>query len=626
MQMPRPIELLAPAKTASIGMEAIRHGADAVYIGSPRFSARAAASNSIEEIIELTNFAHLYGAKVYVAFNTILTNEQLPEAEKLIWELYRAEVDALIVQDMGLTKLNLPPISLHASTQVDNRTPQKVDFLDQCGFSQIVLARELSLEEIASIHNAVPKTRLEVFVHGALCVSYSGQCYISQALFGRSANRGECAQFCRLPLDLRDANHNLIVEGKHLLSLKDLNQSNQLLPLLQAGVSSLKIEGRLKEAPYVKNVTAYYREELDALFAQYPDQFCRASAGHCSTNFTPQPEKSFNRGFTSYFLNERIPHISQPNTPKSMGEPMGMVKDIRRYELIASGIKPWNNGDGAFFIDANGTPGGFRVNRVEGTHLFPAQMSEIANLRPKTVLYRNFDQAFDRLLNKPSLERKINVRIALRECSFGFVLALESEEGISVSLSFPQEKQEARSPQRDQLIKQLSKLGGTIFEIAPNTPELPAIEIECSREWFIPSSVLAEWRRQGVEALLRALRLNHAPKLQKWTQTTHPFPLQEGKDKLTYLGNVSNTKAEQFYHQHGVQIIEPAFELNAPANAPLMFCRHCLRYSLGGCIKHGGEHLPYMEPYYLYQGNNCFRLEFDCKTCQMKVIKEETEP
>lgn len=607
-------------------MEAIRHGADAVYIGSPRFGARAAASNSIEEIIELTSFAHLYGAKVYVAFNTILTDEQLPEAEKLIWELYRAEVDALIVQDMGITELKLPPIALHASTQVDNRTSQKVEFLDQCGFSQIVLARELSIEEIANIHNAAPKVRLEVFVHGALCVSYSGQCYISQALFGRSANRGECAQFCRLPFDLRDANHKPIAEGKHLLSLKDLNQSNQLLPLLQAGVTSLKIEGRLKEAPYVKNVTAYYREKLDALFAQYPDQFCRASAGHCSTNFTPQPEKSFNRGFTSYFLNGRIPHISQPHTPKSMGEPMGMVKDIRRYELIASGIKPWNNGDGAFFIDANGNPGGFRVNRVEGTHLFPAQMSEIANLRPKTVLYRNFDQAFDRLLNKPSLERKINLRLTLSECSFGFVLSLETEEGTAVSLTFPQEKQEARSPQHDQLIKQLSKLGGTIFEVAPDTSEAPAITIECSKEWFIPSSLLAEWRRQGVEALLRALRLNHIPKLQNWKQTTHPFPLQEGIDGLSYLGNVSNAKAEQFYRQHGVETIEPAFEQCALKNVPLMFCRHCIRYTLGGCIKHGGEHLPYMEPYYLYQGENCFRLEFDCKLCQMKVIKEETEP
>ena len=346
----RPIELLAPAKNLECGMEAINHGADAVYIGAPRFGARAAAGNSLEDIEALVRYAHLYRVRIYVTVNTILKDEELAETEKMIWDLYRIGVDALIVQDMGITRLNLPPIPLHASTQMDNRTPQKVKFLAEAGFRQVVLARELTLDEIAKIHAACPETPLEVFVHGALCVSYSGQCYVSQACFGRSANRGECAQFCRLSFDMVDADGKTIARGKHLLSLKDMNQSENLEALLDAGASSLKIEGRLKDVAYVKNVTAYYRQKLDAIFKRRKE-YIRASSGTVRLAFRPQLDKSFSRGFTDYFLHGRTPDIFSFYTPKSLGEEMGVVKEVRGNYFTVAGVKPFSNGDGLCYLD-----------------------------------------------------------------------------------------------------------------------------------------------------------------------------------------------------------------------------------------------------------------------------------
>ena len=390
----RPIELLAPAKNLECGIEAINHGADAVYIGAPR--------------------AHIYNVRIYVTVNTILHDEELPETEKMIWELYRAGVDALIIQDMGITRLNLPPIALHASTQMDNRTPEKVKFLSDIGFRQVVLARELSLEEIKKIHDTCPETLLEVFVHGALCVSYSGQCYVSQACYGRSANRGECAQFCRLAFDLVDSNGKTIEQNKHLLSLKDMNQSDNLEALLDAGATSLKIEGRLKDVSYVKNVTAYYRQKLDLIF-KYRKEYVRASAGTVKTTFTPQLDKSFSRGFTDYFLRGRNPGIFSFSTPKSLGEEVGTVKEIRGNYFTVAGVKSFSNGDGLCYIDDNGRLQGFRVNRVENNKLFPQEMPR---LKPKTRLYRNFDQEFDKLMQKKSAERKIAVDICLTENNF----------------------------------------------------------------------------------------------------------------------------------------------------------------------------------------------------------------
>ena len=620
MMKQRKIELLAPAKNLECGIEAVNHGADAVYIGAPKFGARAAAVNSLEDIAALVAYAHLYNVRIYVTVNTILKEEELAETEKMIWELYRIGVDALIVQDMGITRLNLPPIPLHGSTQMDNRTPEKVRFLADAGFRQVVLARELSLQEIRRIHEACPETPLEVFVHGALCVSYSGQCYVSQACFGRSANRGECAQFCRLPFSLVDADGKTIVRDKHLLSLKDLNQSEVLEDLLDAGASSLKIEGRLKDVSYVKNVTAAYRSKLDAIFARRKE-YVRASSGTCRFDFTPRLDKSFSRGFTHYFLQGRDREISSFDTPKSLGEEMGTMKEQRGNYLTVAGVKPFHNGDGVCFLDEQGRLQGFRINRVDGNKLYPA--GDVPRIKPRTRLFRNFDQEFERILARKSAERKIGVGWELADTSSGFALTVADEDGNRITLSFPYPKELARTPQPENLRTQLGKLGNTPFEVmplggtdSPSATTAPAIAINLSQNWFIPASVIADWRRQAIDKLTAARRITYRRELHVWKPTRHRFPATS----LTYLGNVMNTAARSFYQAHGVASVEPAYEKQAVPEAVLMFCKHCLRYSMGWCPTHQKGHSPYREPYYLVgTDGKRFRLTFDCKNCQMKV-------
>ncbi|MCM1108022.1 MAG: U32 family peptidase [Clostridium sp.] len=611
MMKQRKIELLAPAKNIACGIAAIDHGADAVYIGAQRFGARAAAGNSVDDIARLVEYAHLYRVRAYVTVNTILRDDELADTERLIWDLYRVGVDALIVQDMALMRLNLPPIPLHASTQMDNCTPDKVAFLQRMGFRQVVLARELSLDEIRRIHEActVP---LEVFVHGALCVSYSGRCYVSQHCFGRSANRGECAQFCRLKFDLEDSKGYVIERGKHLLSLKDMNRSDELEAMLDAGVSSLKIEGRLKDVSYVKNVTAFYRRRLDAILRRRPE-YAKASSGTVSTTFTPQLDKSFNRGFTTYFLHGRKADISSFNTPKSLGEEVGTVKESRGRQLTIAGVKSFANGDGLCYIDDKGELQGFRVNRVENNKLF---LSNPLNVRPRTRLYRNFDQDFERLLARPSADRRIALRWTLEEIDRGFALTAEDEDGVSATMVFDIEKQVAEKPQQENIRFQLCKLGNTPFEATE-------VDIRWETDRFLPSSVLAEWRRQTVEALLGARRANYpqerAPRLSEVPQDD----FYAGK-RLTYQANVMNREAEVFYKGMGVLDVAPAFECKEPCDAALMTCRHCLRYSLGWCSKHSHERSPYREPYYLVSADGRrFRLEFDCRNCCMKVYADE---
>lgn len=601
----RKIELLAPAKNLECGIAAIDHGADAVYIGAPKFGARAAAVNSLEDIAALVEYAHLYNARIYVTVNTILKDEELQETEKMIWALFRVGVDALIVQDMGITGLNLPPIPLHASTQMDNRTVEKVRFLADAGFRQVVLARELSLREISKIHEACPDVPLEIFVHGALCVSYSGQCYVSQACFGRSANRGECAQFCRLPFSLVDAEGRVIVKDKHLLSLKDLNQSDELEALLDAGASSFKIEGRLKDVSYVKNVTAAYRRKLDAIFARRKE-YARASSGSCRYAFNPQLDKSFSRGFTHYYLHGRTKDVFSFDTPKSLGEEMGTMKEARGNYLTVAGLKSFNNGDGVCYIDEQGRLQGFRINRVEGNKLYPQEMPRI---KPRTVLYRNFDQEFEKILARKSSERRIAVSVRLTDTPFGFALTLTDEDDNSVTLSLAREKEPARTPQEENLKTQLAKFGNTPFEAV-------RIDIDFAGNWFLPASVLADFRRQAVEKLISARRINYRRELFVLKPTAHAFP----QSTLTYLGNVMNAQAVSFYAGHGVASIAPAFERAPAEKAVLMFCKHCLRYSMGWCPVHQRERSPYREPYYLVSTDGKrFRLEFDCKNCQMKV-------
>ncbi|MTU28878.1 peptidase U32 family protein [Parabacteroides merdae] len=603
----RPIELLSPAKDLNCGIEAINHGADAVYIGAPKFGARSAAGNSLEDIRELCEYAHLYEARIYVTLNTILKEEELEEAERMIWDLWRVGTDALIIQDMGITRLNLPPIPLHASTQTDNRTPEKVRFLEAAGFTQVVLARELSLNEIRRISEATT-VPLEVFVHGALCVSYSGQCYLSAALSGRSANRGECAQYCRLPYTMVDATGTEIVTHKHLLSLKDMNRSDQLEALLDAGVSSLKIEGRLKDVGYVKNITAYYRKKLDAVLSRRPE-YRRASAGRSTYTFEPVAEKSFNRGFTPFLLEGRMADITAFNTPKSLGEPVGMVKEIKGNSFTVAGLKQLNNGDGLVFFNRKGELEGFRVNRVEANRVFPLDMPQLA---PKTPLYRNFDQAFDKLLAKPSAERKLSVEIEFLDNPFGFTLCMEDETGARIMLTEPFAKELARREQQDNIRTQLSKLGNTPFEASK-------VVVGLSENWFVPSSLLADMRRRGVEKLLEARRARYPRETVKRVQPSVSIPFPERQ--LTYLGNVANGKARSFYQDHGVEQIDPAFELSPRKDVPLMFTKHCLRYSMGWCPTYQKDKSPYKEPYYLLYKDTRLRLQFDCKHCQMLVFE-----
>jgi len=602
----RSLELLAPAKNLECGIAAIDHGADAVYIGAAKFGARVAAGNSVDDIRQLCHYAHQFDAKVYVTINTIIYDDELKDTERLILELQEAGVDAILVQDMGLlesSKFKVQSLKFHASTQTDNRTVEKVRWLRSLGFRRVVLARELSVDEIAAIHREVPDVELEVFVHGALCVSYSGLCYASQHCFGRSANRGACAQVCRMKFDLLDADGRELEHQRHLLSLKDLNQSAHLEELIQAGAVSFKIEGRLKDATYVKNVVAAYSQRLDSIIAKHPDEYCRASKGRCTYTFTPNLKKTFNRGFTTYFLHGRQPDIFSPDTPKAMGEFVGTVKELRRDSFNVAGTAAFANGDGLCFINQEHELEGFRVNRAEGNRLFPQQMPR--NLRPGTALYRNNDMEFERLLSRQSSVRKIPVTFALKETPDGFSL---SALGATVSIAC--EHQQAEKPQQENIIRQLSKLGGTPYECS-------GVELPEGFKYFIPSSLLADLRRQWVEKnhgdRLFDMNLNQ---IQSKTcpRDSRPVPHYD----YPYLYNIANRQAQQFY---GVK--EPtAYELRG-GDGPLMQCRHCLQYAMGYCVKHGGQKPTYKYPLYLRLGDGRrFRLEFDCKHCQMNVYAE----
>ena len=596
----RELELLAPAKNLECGKAAIDHGADAVYIGAPRFGARAAAGNSLADIAELCRYAHLFSAKVYVTVNTIVYDDELESIRSLLHDLAEAGVDAVLVQDMGLLRLAQDArLTVHASTQTDNRTAEKVRWLSSLGCQQVVLARELSISEIADIHRQVPDTKLEVFVHGALCVSYSGLCYVSQNCFGRSANRGECAQFCRMPFDLIDADDRVIEHDRHLLSLRDMNQINNLEALAEAGATSFKIEGRLKDVGYVKNVTAAYSQRLNDIIRRHPDRYCRTSRGRSTYTFTPNLERTFNRGYTTYFAHGRQPDIACFDTPKAMGEFVGTVKELRRDSFNVAGTASFANGDGLCFVGANRQLEGFRVNRVEGNRLFPQHMPP--GLRPGLRLYRNNDQEMERLLSRPSAERKILITMRLRPTADGFCL---SAGDVSVSMAI--EHQTAEKPQRDNIVRQLTKLGGTPYEC--HDVEMPA-----DFNYFIPSSLLAELRRQLVTKLTESVipGIPGNPEISGYSGLS-------GKPKYPqpHLYNIANREACRFY---GVAA-PTAYELHPSREAVLMQCRHCLRYALGYCVKHGGERPSWKEPLYLCLGDGRrFRLEFDCRNCQMNV-------
>ena len=613
------LELLAPAKNADYGIEAIRHGADAVYIGGPAFGARATAGNSVEDIARLCTYAHQYHAQVFVALNTILMDNELADAEKLIWQLYEAGADALIVQDMGVLQLNLPPIALHASTQMDNRSPEKVAFLEQVGFSQVVLARELGLSQIRDVA-AHTNMQLEFFIHGALCVAYSGLCNLSHSFSNRSANRGECSQMCRLPGNLKTRQGDVLAQNEHLLSLKDNNQTENLEALIDAGIRSFKIEGRLKDLSYVKNVTAHYRQKLDAIMARRPE-FKASSHGRCEHSFTPDPEKTFNRGSTDYFVNERSQGIKDFRSPKYIGEEVGKVVSIGKDFIQVSSSHEFNNGDGLAFFPANFAMAkqsddklqGLRVNRAEGLKLHILQVPK--DLKVGMTLYRNHNQAFEALLSKESSKRIIGVDLRLSDTQEGLALTLTDIYGLSVTVNLTVEKTPATDVDKtlQNTRTQLGKLGSTDFVAR-------SISIDTAQAWFLPASVLNGLRRDGVAAL-------EAARMQGYVR---PLPWKHNQDAvypvkhLSYLGNVANEKAKDFYQRHGVIEIQDTYEKNGVTeDVPLMITKHCLRFNFNLCPKE----VPGIkaDPMVLEIGNDVLKLVFDCPKCEMMVVGENRQ-
>ena len=610
MAKPALIELLAPARDADIAIAAIDHGADAVYMGASHHGARADATNTLDDVGRACDYAHRFGAKIYATVNTLIYDDELMEVERLVHDLYCIGVDALIVQDLGLLRLDLPPIALHASTQCDLRTPEKAQFLEALGFSQLVMARELTLDEIATIRR-VTTVPLEAFVHGALCVSYSGRCAISQVLKGRSANRGECAQLCRLPYDLVDGKGRVIVEGKHLLSLRDMARHDRLEQMMAAGVSSFKIEGRLKDMGYVKNVVAYYRRAIDQVIERYPDRYGRASQGTAELTFEPALEKSFNRGFTHYFLDERRPQdgssMASIDTPKSQGEYLGRALRCNGNTLKIDTKASLANGDGLSFTDARGQFSGARVNRALGNGT--VLLREQADIGRGTPIYRTADKAFNDLLAKPSACRTIAVDAQLRYTGGMLTLTLADERGNRVTHTVECDLQPAAKPQGDRQVAELGKLGGTIYRLR---------EAQVPGDIFVPASLLARLRRETIDLLDRNHRITRPIDKRRPEDMTAPCPITT----LSPADNVANHLAEQLYRDHGVTDIAPALEAGAPVTdaTPLMHTRYCLRRQLGACLKgKRADSLP--RDLYLKTGNTLLKVNCDCKNCEMILTR-----
>ena len=623
------LELLAPARTCEIGMEAILHGADAVYIGGPSFGARSSADNSVQDIARLVQHAHRFHSRIFVTLNTILRDDELEPARRLAWQLYEAGVDALIIQDMGLLEIDLPPIQLHASTQTDIRTPEKARFLADAGLSQIVLARELTLAQIAAIRDAVDteRTILEFFVHGALCVAYSGQCYISHAHTGRSANRGDCSQACRLPYEVKDSAGRIVAHDKHVLSMKDNNQSENLRALIDAGCRSFKIEGRYKDMAYVKNITGNYRRLFDEILNERPE-LAAASHGRTRLGFVPDPNQNFNREFTDYFVQGRQEDIGAFDTPKNPGQPIGWVEKVGPEHLEISTDDPQavlSNGDGLCYYDLQKELVGLQINRAEPAaqagrwKLWPKDpMAGFKDLRAGVQVNRNRDMRWVRMLEKKSAERRIGVWMALNETAQGLQLTLTDEAGHSgsaqLALAWQAPKDEAGA--HDKLQTQLAKLGETVFEPLQ-------VQLSLTRPWFVPPSQLNSLRREAVAALeaARAAAFERLPRAQP-VQPPTPYP----EDTLSYLANVFNDKARQFYARHGVKVIAAAYEAHEEeGEVSLMITKHCVRFSLSLCPKQakgvtGVQGTVRAEPLQLINGKEKLTLRFDCKPCEMHVV------
>jgi putative protease len=597
------IELLAPAKDGPTARVAILCGADAVYIGADRFGAREAAGNAVSALQEVTDFAHQYYAKVYVTLNTLLHDRELPVAEKMVHQLYDIGIDALIVQDVGLLELDLPPLPLIASTQMHNTTVEKVKFWEDVGFSRVILARELTLDQIRQIQSQTC-IELECFVHGALCVGASGQCYLSYALGGRSGNRGQCAQPCRRLYSLKDQRGNSIVKDRHLLSLKDLNLSEHLEELIDAGISSFKIEGRIKDLPYVANTVGFYRQKLDSILSK--KGLRRTSSGTVRLDFQPNPEKTFNRGFTDYGLTGKFSSVASVDTPKSIGEYVGTVSRVEESSFVLNGTQSLHNADGICFFDRQRNLDGTVVNRVEGRRVYPQKMHGI---HIGQEIYRNFDYAFSRKLAGRIAERRIRLSMLLEESARGLVLSGADEDGNQAKVEIAGEKQPAQKKEaaRQTILTQLTKLGNTIFEC-------PNLQLRTDDTYFLPVSRLNAAKRELVEQLLRVRQANRPRSTGGVQRNAVPYP----EKHLTYLGNALNEKAQAFYRRHGVESIAPAAESGLDLSGQVvMTTKYCLRRELGLCRRDGSEPA---EPMILEdEDGRQFELWFRCGSCGMEI-------
>ncbi len=601
------IELLSPARDAEAGIAAVNCGADAVYIGAERFGARKAAGNDMQSIARLIRHAHLYRARVYLTMNTILHDQEVEEAVTLAKMAWNESVDGLIIQDMALLEADLPPVPLIASTQADNRSLEKVQFLEKMGFSRVILARELSLDEISEIR-AGTQVELEAFVHGALCVSYSGQCWISQAVTGRSANRGECAQLCRSAYDLVDANGKVWLHNRHLLSLKDLNLSAALRDLINAGITSFKIEGRLKDDAYVKNITAFYRQKIDLLLGT-DQNLSRASSGSCRFHFTPDPDRTFNRGYTEHFVQGRQSKLSSMLSQKSLGKKVGKVIRSEKVSLYVQVEEEIHPGDGICYFDAHEELQGFLVNRAENNRIWPAQ----PRLLPEgTLLYRNADKQFIKTIENDACSRNIGVDFEFAETGNGFELRAMDEDLVTAVGELRTVKAEANNPQlvTKNIEKLLSRTGNTPFEAR-------SVKIHWQKAYFLQASALNGLRRDVLERLQMERISGYRRTERKSSAANARYPAKE----LTYRGNVMNSLSEAFYRKHGVEKIQPAFEKSVPEGEPvIMNTRYCLKYELGQCpLKRDAPEGRMKEPLWIVDNSNRYRLSFDCKKCEMSV-------
>ncbi len=609
------VEILAPAKNLYQGMAAINAGADAVYIGAPQFGARTNATNPVEDIAELVRYAHLFKAQVFVVLNTILYDNELATCKELIYELYNIGVDALIIQDMAIMEMDLPPIVIHASTQANNRDPKHVKFLADAGMKRAVLARELNLDQIKEIHETTA-IELEFFVSGALCVAFSGNCYMSIAGGERSANRGSCAQNCRLPYNLIDGNGKTLIANSHLLSIKDLDLSDQLPNLIEAGITSFKIEGRLKDIVYVKNNVSYLRKKLDT-FLQDNDRFEKASSGRTFYNFEAEMDRSFNRGYTDYFVNHRTARIGSWETPKSQGQVIGKVLEVKHNGYVIENADKLNNGDGLYFINEDGEADGAQVNTITNNIVLP---NTFRPLKVGTMIYRNSDAEFNKLVEREdSAIRKIGVQLYFTETATGFQLKAVDEDGHENTVVLNAEKEVSKKGDSvfEDIKKNLSKTGNTPF-IADETT------VDLSQAWFLPISKINELRREVLEQLMDVRVKAYVRKEHKIEKTTHPYPVE----KLDFMYNVSNQLARKFYHRHGVTEIEKAFELQwDPGKARVMTTKYCVKYELGKCPKYQrnsmGEKV--VEPLVLKHGENEYKLKFNCKPCEMEIWEKDAD-